>query len=531
MATPATVYDYTDLSTGVITVIDAAEIQNTVSTEYQNVFGQNLVVPSATNPQASSTPQGLLINAEALARIAVADTNVAIANQINPNIAGGIFLDAILALTGAQRNPATQSVVFASLSGAANTVIPEGSLASETASGQAYQYYLVNSVTLNSDGVATGVQFNSVLYGAIPCNADTLTTIISNIIGWDAITANAAPTPLGTPVQSDAGARADRLTELGIQGNSLAGAVIGAVNSVLGTGGSMIFQENTAAITETINNIVMVSHSIYACVYTPNLIYTGSNVAFTGQSLLGTPSTATVTFTGTPTTSIPAGFLVSENASGYFNQFSTNSTVAIGGGGTVSVAVTAVSTGLVAAPAGTITNIVSPLSGVDSVTNASAATIGTQSLIAYQLVSSKSAGAAYNNTAGDTQGNPQQAMIIVPYSNQQTIVLYDTAVTVPILVIITVNVVTPVSDPVTTVQTAITNYCSGQISGIPGLTVGQNVSSFELAGAVTSQYPGIYVQSCLTATAPTTPTTSTEIEIELYQIASIIASNISVILL
>jgi hypothetical protein len=580
------IYTYTN-STGVITTADAATIQNVVVTEYQTVFGTDLVAPDVDNLQGSSTPQGILINAEAQSRIALADNNAAIANQINPNVSGGIFLDALLALTGAARNPATQTTVYASLTGTANTVIPAGSLASETASGNAYQYYLVSATTLDSDGNATDVQFNSVLYGAIPCNENTLTTIISNIIGWDSVGDNTAPDPIGQVVQSDASARNDRLVELGIQGNSLAGAIIGAVNLVLGTLGSIRFLENFFSTSQTIDGVLMVAHSIYISVFTPNSTYTGDIAQFSRLSLLGTNSTATVTFTGTNTTVIPAGFLVYETTSGYNNQFYTNTSATIPSGLTIDVPVTAVSTGVVSAPIGSITCIVTPLSGVSSVTNAAAATNGTQSLIAYQIVSKKSAGAAYNNASAFTQvgtlnstttisglttsvmsvgmsvsglniptgavilsitnsttivisiaatatgsyllkfglGVPQQAMVIVPYSNQQMIVLFDTANPIRILVSLTVTVVTPLSDPTTAIRGAITTYADGGITGIPGLVVGQAVSAFELAGAVTSQFPGVFVHSCLISISPTSPTSSVEIPISIYQIATIAATT------
>ncbi len=514
----ADVYTYIN-STGLIET-DAATIQNEVSAEYQAAFGTDLVVPDVNNPQASSTPQGLLINAETQARIAVADNNAALANQINPNVAGGIFLDAILALTGASRDPATQSVVYATLAGTIGTTIPAGSLVSETASGQAYQYYLVNAVTLIDNGmgggIATNAQFNSVLYGAIPCAANSLTTIISNVIGWDSVGYNFAPNPLGTPVQSDASARQDRLVELGIQGNSLAGAVIGAVNAVLGaelgTGQSVFFQENYTAGTLTINGVSMVSHSIYVAVSSASALVNGSQ------------STVTVTLTGTNTTSVPAGFLLSETASGFAYQFYLVTTTVIGASPTPAI-FQSVYNAPIPAPAGSLTTIVNPLVGLASVTNANAATLGTTSNVALAIVGAKSAGAAYNNGSG----TPIQALVIVPYSNQQMVVLYDTATPVPILVSITVKLVTPVNDPTVSIQNAILNYVNGGISGEAGLTVGQAVSSFELAGAVTNTYPGIYVQSCLIAKSPTTPTSSVELSIEVYEIATIAMNAITVI--
>src|SRR6185437_453506 len=86
------VYDYvTQLQQGII-LVDSALIQAQVEAEYRALFGNDLSLDA-------NTPQGMLITAEVLARIAVADNNAALANQINPNVAGGIFLDAILALT------------------------------------------------------------------------------------------------------------------------------------------------------------------------------------------------------------------------------------------------------------------------------------------------------------------------------------------------------------------------------------------------------------------------------------------------
>jgi len=88
-----------------------------------------------------------------------------------------------------------------------------------------------------------------------------------------------------------------------------------------------------------------------------------------------TYSTATVTFTGTATTVIPAGTLV--RTADTLKEFATDIEVTIGGGGTVDAAVTATSTGPIEAVAATITEIVNPIFGVDSVTNAADATVGT----------------------------------------------------------------------------------------------------------------------------------------------------------
>jgi uncharacterized phage protein gp47/JayE len=88
--------------------------------------------------------------------------------------------------------------------------------------------------------------------------------------------------------------------------------------------------------------------------------------------LAATPSTCVVTLTGTPGTIITNG--VMQDASGY--QWALPGPVSIGIGGTVSVTATCQATGPVTAAAGTITGIVTPTYGWTSVTNASAATVG-----------------------------------------------------------------------------------------------------------------------------------------------------------
>src|ERR1700753_1714778 len=109
------------LPTGTV-VPDTSGLLSDVQSEYRAVFGADLIV-------TPDTPQGVLIAAEALARTEVVNNNAALANQINPNIAGGVFLDAIGFLTGIQRTAATSTVVpNVTLSGVPGTVIAAGTL-------------------------------------------------------------------------------------------------------------------------------------------------------------------------------------------------------------------------------------------------------------------------------------------------------------------------------------------------------------------------------------------------------------------
>lgn len=252
------VYDYID-ATGVI-VPDTSSLLGTVQTEWQETFGADLV-------PTPDTPQGVLITAEALARAGVVNNNAQMANEINPNVATGVFLDGLMALTGMQRVAQTQTVVTnVSLTGVAGTVISAGTQA-QTAAGDLFES--LAQVTLSAGGTAT-VDFASAMYGPIPCASGALDQIVTNVLGWETITNNGSGTPasvttLGTTTQSDQAARALRQNTLAFQGVSLAEAITSALYNVPGVT-SLTFQENVAATTQTINGISMVGHSIYACV-------------------------------------------------------------------------------------------------------------------------------------------------------------------------------------------------------------------------------------------------------------------------
>lgn len=250
------VYIYTD-NTGVISTVDASVIQAGVEQEYKDTFGQDLNVDP-------STPQGMLITIETLSRIAVADNNANVANQINPNLSGGVFLDALLQLTGAQRLLSSPSLVDCTLTGVTGTIIAAGSQIS-TADGLT-TFELVTTTTIPVGGTISGVQFQSVDNGQIVAEANSLTLIVSNILGWETVTNPSAAT-LGSVTQSDTEARIQRTNTLGAQGNSIATNVISNLYLLPGVPPSGVsFQENVLSIAQTINQILMVPHSLYTCV-------------------------------------------------------------------------------------------------------------------------------------------------------------------------------------------------------------------------------------------------------------------------
>lgn len=249
------VYNYID-NTGVI-MTDTAVIQSEVEQEYLDTFGADLNLDP-------STPQGMLITIETLSRSAVADNNASLANQINPNLAGGVFLDALLQLTGAQRALSSSSTVNCTLTGVSGTFIPLGAQISTSDGLTVFQ--LVSNTTIPPSGTIENVQFQSVEKGQIIALANTLTVIISDILGWETVN-NPNDAVIGSLTQDDVQARLQRQNTLGAQGNSIATNVISNLYLIDGVSPSGVtFQENVSSTSQTINEILMVPHSLYTCV-------------------------------------------------------------------------------------------------------------------------------------------------------------------------------------------------------------------------------------------------------------------------
>jgi hypothetical protein len=244
-------YKYID-ATGVIiadTSANLAEVQN----EFKIAFGADLDL-------TPSTPQGILITAETLTRDGVQSNNADLANQLNPNLAEGLFLDAVCALTGLQRTVATKTTVTATVTGVSGTILTVGAKAKTINEDE---FEVITTTTIPISGTVD-VLFQSVSYGNIPCLAGTLTQIVDGILGWETIT-NAANGVLGTYQQTDVALRLLRKNTLALQGISTPEAIISNLYKTEGVK-SLQFRENVASTTEIIDGISMVSHSIYVCV-------------------------------------------------------------------------------------------------------------------------------------------------------------------------------------------------------------------------------------------------------------------------
>lgn len=245
-------YQYID-ETGVI-VPDTSDILTGVAAEYTDAFGADL----STDPE---TPEGVLINAEAGTRAEVVRNNAAVANQINPNVSGGMFLKALCALTGFDPPAASFSVVpGVTMTGQPTFNVPIGSQA-KTAAGDIFES--TAAVTFDAGGNAA-VDFQALVAGPVPAEPGSLTNIVTAVLGWETVTNPNAATP-GVADLSDDATRTLRNNTLALQGSSLAEAITSAVSAVPGFH-SMKFRENIKAVSQVIDGIFLLANSVWACV-------------------------------------------------------------------------------------------------------------------------------------------------------------------------------------------------------------------------------------------------------------------------
>lgn len=197
---------------GLVIPTDAA-VLDAVQSDMNAAFGGGL------NP-ALETPQGQLASSQTAI---IADKNAEFAlyvNQVDPQFSDGKFQDAIGRIYFLTRKPAVATVVTATLTGIAGTVIPAGTLAQDTSGNT---YISSGAATIGVSGTVSA-QFQNIETGPIPCAAGTLTQVFQAIPGWDAIN-NVADGTLGSVVESRADFEYRRKNSVAING-------LGTVNAI-----------------------------------------------------------------------------------------------------------------------------------------------------------------------------------------------------------------------------------------------------------------------------------------------------------
>ena len=239
---------------GVILPTDAAILAG-VQSDINTAFG------GGVNP-ALSTPQGQIASSNSAI---ISDKNSAIAyiaNQCDPQYAEGRFQDAIGRLYFMTRNPASSTVVIATIGGLPGTYIPAGVLALDTSQNV---YQLLGAVTIGEGGTIPA-EFANVATGPIPCVESTLTQLYQTVPGWDTVT-NSAAGILGSNVESSQAFELRRQNSVALNSHGTADAIFANVYAVAGVLDCYVIDNpsgNTVDYGPT--NYPLAPHSIYVAV-------------------------------------------------------------------------------------------------------------------------------------------------------------------------------------------------------------------------------------------------------------------------
>lgn len=235
-------------------VPDLATTRSQVEAEWRGVFGADLDL-------SPETPQGVIVTMLIEARDKTARNNADLANQINPDLSGGVFLDALMSLMGGTRFAATRSVLAGvTLGGVPSTIVPAGSLAT-TAAGETFR--LISTVIIDASGTVKG-DFEAVELGPVTVAALGLTRVASSVLGWESVV-NKSSATVGRDRESDVRARNRRRLILGLQSVGQNESMISAVMDIP-TVQSLSFWENYTGAPITVEGVTLVSHSIYMAI-------------------------------------------------------------------------------------------------------------------------------------------------------------------------------------------------------------------------------------------------------------------------
>ncbi len=231
-----------------------ADIRTGVFADWNAAFG------GALNPD-SSTPQGQVIDAETAMLGGNNDLFVYYASQVDPQFASGRMQDALGRIYFITREPATPTVVTATLTGATGTVIPIGSFA-QASDGSIFAS--LSAVTIPIGG-SISVDFAAVVYGPVACPAHALNTVYLAIPGWDSVDNPADGIP-GSNEETRLEFEQRRAAT--VEGNAVGilGAIRGSVlNNVPGIIDAYT-AENSTGSPLTIGGVSLAAHSLYVSV-------------------------------------------------------------------------------------------------------------------------------------------------------------------------------------------------------------------------------------------------------------------------
>jgi uncharacterized phage protein gp47/JayE len=157
----------------------------------------------------------------------------------DPDQAGGQSLDALSAITGTTREPATKSTVTLTVTLDPGTQLLVGRIVSDDIGNR----FVTTEIAENTAGSSGDfpVDAEAEEYGPVFVAAGELTTIVTPVAGWTATT-NAQDADGGTDLESDAELRQRREEQLRAQGEATVEAILADIREVEGVDEAVVYE-------------------------------------------------------------------------------------------------------------------------------------------------------------------------------------------------------------------------------------------------------------------------------------------------
>lgn len=206
-----------------------------------------------------SSPDGLKIAHDAEVFSALDEQIKEAYDARDPNKAQGYDLDTLRALTSSKRSLGTPSSVELSVSGVASTFIPKKSRV-KTINGIVFE--TTEDVIIALDGTAK-VKAQNIENGAVEVSANSLTTIVDTVGGWQKVT-NATPATIGTDIDSDSVFRIKSAKSVGRESQNQVDSLYGVIFDTDGVRKVRIYEnkQNTATVDPVKNPHGLPAHSL-----------------------------------------------------------------------------------------------------------------------------------------------------------------------------------------------------------------------------------------------------------------------------
>ena len=160
-------------------------------------------------------------------------------NAHSPLTSIGTGLDYIVALNGISRKQATRSVVTLSLTGSPGTTIEGGA----AADNNGLMWDFSENVTIGQDGTAE-VEATAREYGLITAAPNSITRIMTPVMGWESVT-NVFAATVGTVTESDSELRARQGESVALPSRSMVGGLYAALKNIPDVARCAVYENDT----------------------------------------------------------------------------------------------------------------------------------------------------------------------------------------------------------------------------------------------------------------------------------------------